>query len=90
MTALPRHEIAERIRVYVQTSAAIDPTAEVKLDTPLLEGRLDSAGLMELATFIEVEFGVELDPADVAAENFGSVAEIAGLVESMMDSGPPS
>jgi acyl carrier protein len=44
------------------------------------EGIIDSMGVMELATFVNTELGVQVDPQDVTPENFDSVNKLAGYV----------
>ena len=52
-------------------------------DTDLQQtGVLDSFSTMSLVAFIDDTFHVQLDPVDINAETFKSVATIAELVES--------
>lgn len=44
------------------------------------EGIIDSMGVMELATFVNTEFGVLVDPQDVTPDNFDSVNKLAAYV----------
>lgn len=44
------------------------------------EGIIDSMGVMELATFVNTEFGVQVDPQDVTPDNFDSVNKLAAYV----------
>lgn len=83
MTALPldRMAIAERIRTFLADGLVLDPGAELDDETSLLQGRIDSVGLMELVTFVEDEFGVELAYEDIDEEHLGSIGRIAALVE---------
>ncbi len=43
-------------------------------------GLLDSAGIMELIVWLETQYGLEIDQADVTIENLGSVGAIAEYV----------
>jgi len=52
-------------------------------DALLEEGVIDSLGLLEVVTFIETEFEVSVDDADVTLDNFGSVNAIASFVASL-------
>lgn len=83
MTAplLHRDTIAERVRAFVADGFVLDPGAALADDTPLLQGRIDSVGLMELVTFVEDEFGVELAYEDIDEEHLGTIGRIAALVE---------
>jgi acyl carrier protein len=75
-------EIAARIRGYLKNEILLDQSADVSDSTPLLTGLVDSTGLMELVAFIEDEFDVTLDYADVDAVNFRTTADIARLVSA--------
>jgi acyl carrier protein len=50
--------------------------------TPNLSEYLDSQGLLELAGFLEYEFGVEIDDAEIVVENFGTLPDLVRLVEA--------
>ena len=51
-------------------------------DSLLTSGFIDSLGILDLATFIDEEFGLNLDDADLTPENFDSIAAIARLVDT--------
>jgi len=44
-------------------------------------GLVDSMGIAQLVTFLEVAFGVRIEDADLTPENLDSVASAAALVE---------
>jgi len=73
----------ERIMSFIREELLFEDTnRELTDDTPLLGNDLiDSLGLMELVAFLEREFEVEIDDADIKAEHFRTVADIAALVE---------
>lgn len=48
---------------------------------------LDSAALMELAAFVEDEFEVVVDDAEIDAITFGTVTGLATLVVAKQDAG---
>jgi acyl carrier protein len=55
---------------------------ELTEDYPLLENRvIDSLGLFRIVGFLEAEYGVEIDDADLVPENFATLAKIAELVK---------
>ena len=56
--------------------------ANLQDDTPLLtSGILDSLGALGLVSFIEKQFGVELDVFDTSIEQFDRIQDIARLIE---------
>lgn len=51
--------------------------------TPLLEAAvLDSMGLFQLVSFLESEFEIEVLDQDLVPDRFGTIRDIARLVES--------
>ncbi len=54
-------------------------------DTSLLEqGIVDSMGVLEIVTFLEQRFGLQLNDEDLVSESFDSIDAIAGLVEQKL------
>jgi acyl carrier protein len=57
--------------------------AELTDDYPLLDrGTLDSLGLFHLVAFLEDEFGVAVEDEELVPQNFGTIHDIAMLVET--------
>ena len=58
-----------------------DPSA-LKIDTPLITGGiLDSLGTLELVSFLEQRFGIQLEAHEVDAERLDTLSAIAALVQ---------
>lgn len=79
-------DVAGRIQEFIRQELRYDEAGEEGLtnESPLLEsGIIDSLGLMELVAFLEEEFGVEIDDADIRVEHFRTVGDIARLVERL-------
>ena len=73
-------EIAEIVRAYLLDNFLLG-VGMVSDDASLLEsGTVDSTGVVELATYLEVRFGIELEDDDMTAANLDSIARIAGFV----------
>ena len=51
-------------------------------DGDLFEAGLDSTAVMQLATAVEDEFGVELTPADLTRENLATPLTLAALISA--------
>jgi acyl carrier protein len=49
-------------------------------DSQLLNGIVDSLGLMQLVAFLEEEFQIEVDDSDISKECFSTVTDIGRLV----------
>ena len=61
-----------------------DPN-ELTASTPLMSGGiLDSLATLRLVTFIEEQFGVQVEPHEMGTEYFDSLTEIAKLVHSKL------
>ena len=58
-----------------------EPESSLKDDTPLRTGGiLDSVGTLKLVSFIEQEFGIEVDAHEAGVEHFDRIEDIAALV----------
>jgi acyl carrier protein len=74
-------EVSGRIKGFIKDEILFEDTsAELADDTPLLNGVIDSLGLMQLVAFLEEEFDVEIDDADMTADHFRTVGDIEQLV----------
>lgn len=73
----------DRIRGFILEEVMLgDTTRELKNDTPLLDGILDSLALSQLVGFIEEEFDTVVDDADITSDNFRTIADIERLLAS--------
>jgi acyl carrier protein len=85
-----RQAIKEQVRAFITDEVTFDsPDVRVQDDSPLLSGVLDSLALMELVAFIEREYGVEVDDADMTMDHFKDVEAIAAYVEGKRRPGTP-
>jgi acyl carrier protein len=66
------------INDYISQELVPDPALLPLADeTPLLDsGILDSLGLLRLVVYLEEQFGITMDDADLLPENFASVNSI--------------
>lgn len=56
-------------------------SAELTDDYPLIDrGVVDSLGIFSIVSFVESEFGIEVQDEELVPENFGTIAGIARLV----------
>jgi len=71
-----------QIRTYIQQHLmAAKGGGEVKDDDPLLDsGIIDSMGILELVSYLESTFGIEVRDEEVVPANFQSVERITSLV----------
>jgi len=79
---MTEREITQRTRAYVVENF-LYMRQDFRFDDQdslLTKGVIDSLGVMELVEFVSAEFGVQVDPADITEENFGTLAGIARFV----------
>lgn len=76
-------DVREAVRQFVLAKFLPGESPEnLRDDTRLLtSGIVDSLGGLELVTFIEREFGVELGAAERVAENLDRIVDIERLVQ---------
>jgi len=74
----------ERIQRFVETSfGGKGGSTPILPDTSLLDsGLIDSTGILELVSFLEESFGIELTDEEVVPEHFETVRAIAAFVAS--------
>ena len=62
-------------------------TNEISVDKPLLDsGLIDSAGILELVTFIESQFDVEVTDEDIIPDHFETINHIVSFVNGKQSS----
>lgn len=74
-------ETAASIREYIENELLLGDGTSLRDDTKLWGGVIDSVGLMQLITFIEERFEIEVDDEELTSGHFGTVADIAALVD---------
>ena len=78
--------IGTRIRDFLIEEVVLPDGADALTDqTPLLSGVVDSLALLQLVAFLEEEFNVEIDDADMVAGHFRTIADIEELVKSKVN-----
>jgi acyl carrier protein len=74
----------ESLRRFIidELSFSGDPAALDDDEYPLLENQvIDSLGVFQLVTFIEDEFGIEVDDEELVPENFATIGSIVRLLD---------
>jgi acyl carrier protein len=80
-------DVADRIISFVRSELGLHRPEEVTDQTPLLNGLIDSLQVMWIISFVEEQFDVSLDIAEVTAENFATIADIERLVAKLRAEG---
>lgn len=75
--------VEETVRDYIAKNLMPKhANAQLGLDDQLLEGGIvNSFGIVELVSYLEKTFGIEVSDYDVVPENFQTVRDITRLVE---------
>jgi acyl carrier protein len=73
--------IAAKLRQYLRTNFIFGSDDRVADGDSLLDaGIIDSTGVMELVSFLEQEFGIQVDDQDLVPENLDSIDALAAFV----------
>ena len=79
-------EIIDKVRTYLQNEVLQQPDREIKADEALISsGLIDSFSLVDVALFVEDEFGVTIDDTELNAETFDTLDALADLVIARKD-----
>jgi acyl carrier protein len=71
-------KIKTKIRSFVIENFLFGDANGLKDDTSFLEeGIIDSTGVLELVTYLEEEFEIEVDDEELIPENFDSINNVA-------------
>ena len=75
-------DIEARLRSYVlENFLPGERASNLADDTPLrTSGIVDSLGLLQLVSFVEESFGIELEAHETGVEHFDRIADLAALV----------
>ncbi|MCC6192734.1 MAG: acyl carrier protein [Anaerolineales bacterium] len=72
----------EQLREYIASQILKQPNRPIPDDEALISsGLIDSFSLVDLAMFVEDQFGVRIDDSELNAATFDSLAQLAGLIE---------
>ena len=76
-------EISNKIRGFILENVLIgsDETALDDNDSFLEKGIIDSTGILELVSYLEEEFKIEVKDDELVPDNFDSVSRLAGYIE---------
>ena len=82
MPALDHSAIREKLRAFVQEQFLyMKPDFQLNDDDLLLKkGVVDSMGVMEVLSFLDEEFGVDVPATDLTEANLGSISAIARYI----------
>jgi len=79
-------QVASTVKAYIlETFLPGEDPAQLTGDTPLMgSGILDSLATLELVSFLEKEYGIELEAKDMDESRLGTLSEVARLVNAKL------
>ena len=76
-------ELKTRLAGYLATDILKQPSRVIQADEALLtSGLIDSFHLVDLALFVEDNFGVHIDDTELNADTFDTLAQLTNLIRS--------
>jgi acyl carrier protein len=79
-------EIEQEIRNYLTEEFLFGRSEGLNDDTPLLGNVIDSQGVIELISFVQQRFKIEVDDAEVTTDNLATLKTVVALVEKKVRS----
>jgi acyl carrier protein len=75
--------ITASLEKYLATQVLKQPSRRISNDESLISsGLIDSFSLMDLALFVEDNFGVRIEDTELNADTFDNLAQLTALIES--------
>jgi acyl carrier protein len=86
MAAVPLPDIKAKIKAYILSEFLPGENADALTDsTPLITGAiLDSLATIRLVTFLEGQFGIQIQAHETMVDYLNTIADIAQLVQSKL------
>ena len=79
------NSIQKEIRQYVFENFIVDDDEDFSDDESFLEsGLIDSTGILELITFVEENYEIEIEDEEMIPDNLDGIAKVARFVASKM------
>lgn len=78
---MDRDQISDALRQYILNELLNAPNLDLKHDEPLVtSGLVGSFALVDIALFIENQYGVHISDRDLLAQKFDTVGQFADYV----------
>ena len=78
------NDIRTKIRQFILSEMLVDESeGNLKDDTPLRKGILDSLGTVQMVNFIESEWDIEVGAMEADDINFGTINGLVAFIERM-------
>jgi acyl carrier protein len=79
-------EIEQEIRNYLTEEFLFGRSETLNNDTPLLGNVIDSQGVIEVVSFVQQRFKIEVEDEDVTTDNLATLKSVVALVEKKLRS----
>ena len=80
------NNLGANVRQFILKKFPLARKQQIKDSDALLEsGMLDSQGVLEVVTFIEQEFPINVEDEDLVPENFHTIDRIVAFIQSKTD-----
>lgn len=74
-------DIGNEVEGFIVDKITLDGESIARDEDLLASDTLDSLGIVELVSFLEARFGVQVSDDDLVPENFKTINEIVAFVE---------
>ncbi len=76
-------DLITKLSTFLANDILKQPNRAIAPDEPLLSsGLIDSFSLMDVALFVEDNFGVRIEDTELNADTFDNLTQLASLIES--------
>lgn len=73
--------VQQRVKQFIVENFYVSDPSELSDDASLIQGGwVDSTGMLELISFLEAEFGIQVSDVEMLPENLDGIARIAAFV----------
>ncbi len=76
-------DLITKLSAFLATDILKQPNRAISADEPLISsGLIDSFSLMDVALFVEDNFGVRIEDTELNADIFDNLTQLASLIQS--------
>jgi len=76
-------DIIKKLSTFLATDILKQPNRAIAPDEPLISsGLIDSFSLMDVALFVEDNFGIRIEDTELNADTFDNMTQLATLIDS--------
>lgn len=76
-------DLIPKLATFLAADILKQPSRVISPDEPLISsGLIDSFSLMDVALFVEDNFGVRIEDTELNADTFDNLTQLAALIES--------